>query len=161
AVLNDVRRIDAGRHDLEHGLTGGSHLGDGGLDLGPRLEVDADHADAEQRLTLDMLDVVDSGGEHALVDEHDARFNLVGGHAGVVPDHGDDRNVELGEDVGGGAVDADAADHGDEQRHHDERVSASQRQLNDPHDLRSPQEGRRQSHPAAGTPLYLARRIPE
>ena len=74
--------------------------------LRPGIEVDADHADAEQRLALDVLDVVDRGGQHALVDEDDALLDLVGGHAGVLPDDADDRDVDLREDVRGHAVDA-------------------------------------------------------
>src|SRR5207237_1147227 len=80
----------------------GLGLGDGG----PGLEVDADDADARQRLALDVLDAVDRGRQHALVDEHDPRFDLVGGHAVVLPDDGDDGDVDLGKDVRGHAVDA-------------------------------------------------------
>ena len=62
AVLHDVRRIDAGRHDLQNRLARGRHLGDRGLDPGTGVKVDADDADAEERLALDVLDVVDRGG---------------------------------------------------------------------------------------------------
>ena len=75
-------------------------------------------------------------GQHALVDEDDARFDLVGGHAGVLPDDADDRDVDLREDVRGHAVDADRAEDGDQQRHHDERVGARQGQSYDPHEVK-------------------------
>ena len=48
AVADDERRRDARRHDLQERLAGGRHLGLGRRDLGPRLEVDADDADAER-----------------------------------------------------------------------------------------------------------------
>ena len=128
AVADDVRRRDARRHDLQERLAGGRHLGLGLGDAGPRLEVDADDAHAVERLALDVLDAVDRGGQDALVDEDDARLDLVGGHAGVLPDDADDRDVDVREDVRGHAVDADRAEHRDQQGHHDERVGAAQGQ---------------------------------
>src|SRR5262249_6822013 len=133
AVADDVGRRDAGRHDLQERLTGGRDLRLGLGERGPGLEVDADDADAVERLTLDVLDVVDRRRQDALVDEDDPCLDLVGGHAAVLPDHADDGDVNLREDVGGHAVDTDRAEDGNQQRHHHERVGAPQCQPNNPH----------------------------
>src|SRR5439155_1841003 len=102
-------------------------------DLSPRLEIDADNAHAVERLALDVLDVVDRSGQHPLVDENDTCLDLVGGHAEVLPDHADDGDVDLGQDVRGHAVDADGAQDGDQHCHHHKSISAAQRQSYDPH----------------------------
>src|SRR5262249_11879930 len=109
AVADDVRGRDAGRHELQERLAGGRHLRLGLGDLGPGLEVDADDADAVERLAFDVLDVVNRGGQHPLVKVDDARLDVVGRHAAVLPDHADDGDVDVREDVRGHAVDADRA----------------------------------------------------
>ncbi len=133
AVLHDVRRRDARRHDLQNRLAGGRDLGDGRLDLGVRVKIDADNADAEQRLTLDVLDIVDRSRQHALIDEDDALLDLVGRHARILPDDADDRDIDLRKDVRLHPVDRHQAHRHHEQRHHHEGVGAAQSQSNDPH----------------------------
>ena len=117
----------------EHGLRDGRHLRRRRLDVGARLEEDLDDRDARERLALDVLDVVDGGGERALVVGDDALLHLLGRQARVVPDDRDDRDVDVREDVGRHPEDGDDAQDDDEHRHHDERVGAPQRQADDPH----------------------------
>ena len=133
AVADDVGGRDARRHELQERLAGGGHLGLGLRDCGPRVEVDANDADAVERLALDVLDAIDRGRQDALVDEDEPGFDLVGGHAGELPDDRDDRDVDVREDVRGHAVDADPAQDGDQQRHDHEGVCPPQCQPNDPH----------------------------
>ena len=99
-VLDDQRRLRAGGHLADGGLRDGRHLGVGVLDLGVRLEVDLDDADAVERLALDVLDVVDGGRQDALVGRDDPLFHVLRRHARVVERDGDDRDVDHREDVG-------------------------------------------------------------
>jgi hypothetical protein len=52
------------------------------------------NANPIQRLRLDMLDVIDAGGERTLEDRDDSCFHLRGRQAGIGPDNADDRDVE-------------------------------------------------------------------
>ena len=54
----------------------GGHLGDGEVDAGVGLHVEPDDGGAAVALRLDMLDVVDAGGEGALIEGDDALFHL-------------------------------------------------------------------------------------
>jgi hypothetical protein len=47
-----------------------------------------------------MLDVVDAGGERALVEGDDAARHIIGRKAGIAKDDADHRNVDVGKDVG-------------------------------------------------------------
>src|SRR5262249_38152212 len=115
---------------------------------------------------------VDRGGQHALVEEEDARLDLVGRHAAVLPDHADDGDVDLREDVRGHAVDADRAEDGDQQGRYHERVRPPQCQPNDPHRSPLPQplarataapaaprKGRRGANDLRTTARAIARRL--
>ena len=108
-------------------MTGCGDLGLGLGNLGPRLKVDTDNADAVERLTLDVLDVVDRRGQDPFVNKYNPRFNLIRGHAEELPHHTDDGDVDRREDVRGHAVDGDHAEHSDQQGDHHERVGAAQR----------------------------------
>ena len=64
----------------------------------------------------------------------DALAHLLGRQAVVVPDDADHRDVDVREDVGRRAQDGERADDRmQDQRHHDERVGAAERESNDPH----------------------------
>ena len=52
-----------------------------------------------QRLRLDVLDVVDRHCHAALGVGHDAVRHVAGREAGVVPDHADDGNIDVREDI--------------------------------------------------------------
>ena len=81
--------------------------------------------DAGERLALDVLDVVDGRGERALVVRDDALLHLLGRQARVVPDDGDDRDVDVREDVRRHPEDRDRRHQQDDDGHHDERVRAA------------------------------------
>ncbi len=66
-------------------------------DLG--LEKDLDDRDAVERLRLNVIDIVDGGGDGALVNADNAVRDVFRRQAGVVPDNADDRNVDVWEDV--------------------------------------------------------------
>src|SRR5581483_2265620 len=82
---------------------------------------------------FNVLDVVDSGGQDALVHRGHALFELLGIEAGVVPDGGDDRDVDIRKDVGGGAKDYQRGCEHDEQRQHDEGIRPVEGYTNNPH----------------------------
>ena len=71
---------------------------------------------------MSLTDVVST----RLVDEDDGMLDFVCRHAGVLPDDGDDRDVDFREHVRGHTRDGHGADRRDEHRHHDEGVSAPQ-----------------------------------
>jgi hypothetical protein len=132
-VLEDVWGEAAGGQDAQDGLDDGRDLGDGEGDVDRGLEVDADDGDALIGLGLGVLDVVDGGGEGALADGDDAAFHLGGRQARVAPDDGDDRDIDVGEDVLGGLNGRTNAEQEDQERHDDKCVRTPQRQLYDPH----------------------------
>src|SRR5438128_3087386 len=67
AVVDDQRRLDAGREKAQYGLGDCRHLRVGGIEARVRLQEDLDHRLAVHRRRLDVLDVVHGGGEHPLV----------------------------------------------------------------------------------------------
>ncbi len=73
-----------------------------------------------------MLDVVDRGGQHALVRRRHAARHLVGRQPGVLPDHADDGDADVGKDVDRRAHRRERSDDEDRQRQHDERVRPPQ-----------------------------------
>jgi len=118
-------------------LLRGDDLRDGGLDVRARLEEDLDDRDAGERRRLDVLDIAHRGGEPALVLGRDALPHLLRGEAVVVPDDADDRDVDLGKDVRRHARQRERGGEDDEHRHHDERVGATQRDLDERHGRRA------------------------
>jgi len=76
-VAEHVRRCDARRQKLQHGLRGGGHLRQSGGDIDILLEEDFDHAVAIERLGLEVLDVADLGGQGALIIIDDAAGHVV------------------------------------------------------------------------------------
>ena len=95
-----IGRSDAGRQKFEHRLRGRRHLGDGEVDLHIGLEIDLDDAVARQGLRLDVLDIVDLRGQRALVKIDNASRHLVWRQAVIGPHHADDRNADVGKNVG-------------------------------------------------------------
>jgi hypothetical protein len=97
------------------------------------MEEDLGDRHAVERLALDVLDSVDRRREGALEVAREALLHLVGRQAAVLPDHRDDRDIDLRQDVGGHLQDRiDPADD-DEHRHDDERVGAPEGEADDPH----------------------------
>ena len=127
AVIEDQRRRRAGRHRLDQGLRNRGDLSVGGADVGVGLKENLDHADAGVGGRLDVLDVVDRRRQRALELGGDAPRHVVGRQAGVLPDDADDRDADVGKDVGGRAQRRERAEDQDQQRQHDEGVGPRER----------------------------------
>ena len=125
AVVEDQRRRRAGRHLLDQGLRNRGDLGVGGADVDVGLEEDLDDAEAVVGIGLDMLDVVDGGRQRALERRRDAPGHLIGRQTGILPDHADDGNADVGEDIGRRSQRGERADDQDQQRQHDERIGST------------------------------------
>ncbi|KAG1255755.1 hypothetical protein G6F65_016602 [Rhizopus arrhizus] len=127
AVVEDQRRGHAGRHLLDDGLRDGGDLRIGGADVHAGLEEHLDPAHARQRLRFDVLDVVDGGAERTLIGGNHAPGHRIRRQAGVLPDHGDDGDADIGEYIGGGAQRAERTDDADENGHHHEGIRLVER----------------------------------
>ena len=92
-----------------------------------RLEEQFDDGDAGHRLRLDVLDVIDRGGQGALGDTGDAIAHLGRGQAVVGPDDADDGDAYLGQDVRRCRAQHERRRQQDHQRHHDIRERTAQR----------------------------------
>jgi hypothetical protein len=76
---------------------------------------------------LDVLDVVDGGGQRALEQGRHAARHLVRRQARVLPGDGDHGHFDVGEDVGGRAHRGQRADDQQRERQHDEGIGTPQR----------------------------------
>ena len=130
-VVQDQRRRGAGRHLLEQRLRDRRDLRVGGANVDVRLEEDLDDADAVVGVGLDVLDVVDGGGQRPLERRRDAPGHLVGRQSRVLPDDADDGDANVGKDVGRRAPGRERADDHQQQRHDDEGVGPCQRDADD------------------------------
>ena len=92
------------------GLRHGRDLRNGGGNRDLGLEVNLHHRNAHQRLRLDMVDIVDRGGQRAFGESNDAAGHIRGGQARVLPDDADHGNVDVGENVGWGIQNGERAD---------------------------------------------------
>ena len=132
-VGEDQRRHRTRRKAADDRLRDRDDLRERRGQVGAAVEEHLDHGHAVVRLRLDALDVVDRGRHAALEIGDDPAFHLLGGEAVVAPDDADDRDVDVGEDVGRHPHDRQRADDQDQERQHDERVRAAQGKLDNPH----------------------------
>ncbi len=110
-VLDDERRRGPCRQRAQLHLADGAHLSHGLANIHVGMEEDLDDPDADQRLRLDVVDIVDRGGHSALGVGHDAVGDLIRRQTGVLPDHGDHGYIDAGKDVRRHRLDAvDAKD---------------------------------------------------
>src|SRR2546428_6268071 len=65
----------------------------------PGLEEHLDHADATQGLRFDAPDIIDGARGHILTVGGDTCGHVVRGEAAILPEDGDDRNIDRGEDI--------------------------------------------------------------
>ncbi len=100
AEVDDLRRQDAGRQLAQHELGDGADLRVGGVQTGARLQVDLDDDYTGDGGGFGVLDVVDQRGESLLVGRGESAFELLGIETGVLPGDRDDRDIDVGEDVG-------------------------------------------------------------
>jgi hypothetical protein len=105
----------------------------GRVDVRALVKKDFDDRGAADGLALDVLDAVDGRGDRALVVAGDPLLHVLGAEAVVLPDDRDDRNVDLGENVGRHVEDREDSSQHDEHRHDDEGVRAREGEPNDPH----------------------------
>ncbi len=120
----------AGQHTRRHLADGAGHLRgdlrDGHVDLDVGVEVDPNHGDAVVGLRFDVFDVVDVGGEAALKIRNDALFHLLRGKTRVLPEHADDGDVNIGENIHRHGDDGGHAQEGDENGHDHEGIRAAE-----------------------------------
>ena len=98
-VRHHGRRLYAGRHQGADRIRRRDDLGDGEIEVDVRLEIDLLYRDAVERLRLHIFDAVDIRADRVLAVGGDALLHLRRAQARVLPDHRDDRNVDLREDV--------------------------------------------------------------
>ena len=132
-VLQDQRRRGAGGQRPGDGLAQRRDLRDRRVDVGARLEEQLDHAGAANRLRFQVLDVADRRGQRPLHDRRDPVLHLVRRERAVVPDHADDRDVDLRKDVHRHRHDRQPAEDGDQQGEDDEGVGTAEGKADDPH----------------------------
>ena len=132
-VLDDERRSRSRRGDFQDCLHNRRHLRLRRGNLHTRLEVHLDDRDALVALALCVLDIVDGRRQRPLADRHDAAAHLRRRQTRIVPHHRDDGNIDVRKDVLRRLNRCPDAQHGDQQRQHDERIRAAQRQSYDPH----------------------------
>ena len=132
--IDDLRRENSGREVLEHLLGVGGDLGVGGVEGRAGLQVDFDDVLTVEAGRFDVLDVIDEGGEGALVGAGDAAFDLFGAEAGVLPGNGDNRDIDVREDIGGCPEDEHRRSDQDEDREDDEGIGPVKRKPDNPHE---------------------------
>ena len=130
AVIHDQRRRGARRIVAQRRLRNSGHLRRGEADVCARLEEDLHHPDALQRLALDMLDIVDGGEQRPLIRGDNARRHIRRRQAAILPDHSDNRDADIGENVDRGRDRRYDAQQQDQNCHHDERQWTLQRDSN-------------------------------
>ena len=92
------------------GLRHGRDLRDGGGNRDLGLEINLHHRNAHQGLRLNMVDIVDRGGQRAFGQGDDAAGHIHGRKALVLPDDADHRNIDVGENVGRGIQNGERPD---------------------------------------------------
>ncbi len=127
------RRHHAGRHLAQDSLRRAGHLGGCGIHAGVGLQEDLHHRQAVHRHGFHVFHVVHQGGEDALVDRSHAAFHLLGRHSGVIPNDGDDGNVDFRENVSRRPQNDDRAQNENEQGEHHESVRSIESDFDDPH----------------------------
>jgi hypothetical protein len=132
-VVNDVRRLHAGREDRKQRLRRRTHLRDPACQRGARMKIDLDYARAGYRLRLDVLDVVDDARRHALGDDRDAALHIDRRKPRVRPYLDDDREVDRRKNIGVHAGVGEHSQHQHQQRHHCYRERPAERETNNPH----------------------------
>ena len=133
--LHDDRRLDAWRHERTDGIRGRDDLRDCQVEIDVRLKVDLLHRDAVKRLRLHVLDAVDVGADRILAVGGDPLLHLWRAEAGVAPDDGHDRDVDLRKDIGRHRADGGDAKKHDQRGEHVEGVRKPECEPNDAHDL--------------------------
>ena len=101
--------------------------------MGVRLKEDLDHRYAVQRLRLDMLDVVDQRSERSFGLENDAVRHVLRIESLIIPDDAHDRNIDVGQDIGGRVEDDERTQNQQQQSDNHECVGPSKGESDNPH----------------------------
>ena len=80
-----------------------------------------------------MLDVADGGCQNTLIGRDEAPFHLFRTESGKIPDHRDDGDIDVGEDVGGCPQNHDRTHQQNEKSQHQEGIGASKGNSDNPH----------------------------
>src|SRR5205814_1152933 len=96
----DQRRGGARWQRADDGLSNRGDLRYAGIDGSALAEEHFDDANAIVGVRLDVLDIVDRGGERALLVVVNALFDFLGVQTGISPDDAHHRDVDRGENVG-------------------------------------------------------------
>jgi hypothetical protein len=98
--LDHDRRLDPGRQQGTDRIGSGHDLSDREIEVHVGLKEDLLNRDAIEGLRLDILDAVHARGERILAVGRDPLLHFRRAQSGVLPDDGDDRDVDLGKDIG-------------------------------------------------------------
>jgi hypothetical protein len=107
---------------FQNGLRNRCDLRLRGIDVDSRLEEDFDNAHSRKRLRLDVFNIIDRGGEDAFVRRDNSAGHIVRRQAGVAPDDRDDRNADVGENIGRRSDRRKRPENHDQYRHDHESV---------------------------------------
>src|SRR4029077_19719652 len=91
-----------------------------------------------QRLRFDVLDIVDRSGERSLCDANDPVSHVLRYEPVVTPDNADNRNIDIGKDIGRGAKDGERTHDQDKYGQHHKGIGPLQCKSDDPHRISSP-----------------------
>ena len=123
-VVQDQGRRGAGRQLSQQSLGDRRDLGIGDTNIHVRLKEHLDDTDTDIGVGFDMLDVVHRCRQRTLKRRRDATGHLIRLQPGVLPDHGDDGDLDLREDVDRCAQDGERPGDQNDQREHQKRVRA-------------------------------------
>src|SRR5471032_816053 len=125
-VVQDQRRRGARRQLTQLRLRDGGHLGVRVTDVHARLEEDLDDAEAINRFSFYVLDVVHRRGQRTLERRRDSSNHLIRRQARVLPYDADHGNADIGKDVGRRSDRGKRSDDQDEDRQDDKRIWPSE-----------------------------------
>src|SRR6266853_165982 len=103
------------------------------MNVCPLLAEHLDNGPAAYSLRLCVFDVVHPRSQEALVRRNDAVFHKLRGQPSVVPTNTHYRDIDVGKNVSGSALQDDRRHQHNHQRGYDERVRPRERNPDDPH----------------------------
>ena len=156
--LDNQRRRGAHRKRAQGSLRYGGELGYCVCNLDGRLKINLDDRNAVERLGLNMLNVVDRSRKGTFRNGDNAVRHVRGREAGVVPDNADDRNIDIGKNVGRGIHDRDRPKNEKKNCENDEGVRPSEREADNPHLLEVLLNRQKRHFPVAPPPRRLTSR---
>jgi hypothetical protein len=108
-------------------------LGNGGINIGFRLQEHFNHGDAVIGLRFHMLDVIDRLGHVAFQDAGKAILHVLRRKSRVILDHADHGYIDGGENVHRGLYDGNPAEDQNQKGHYDKRIWSVKSDPYNPH----------------------------